>query len=469
MALLQVKTECGLIQGLPSANQAISVFKGIPFAAPPVGELRWKDPQPPKAWSGTLEAYKFAPIPWQVRMMSEGGGAVNTSEFYVIEHERSEDCLYLNVWTPAKSTDEKLPVGVYFHGGGHNTGYSYLQAYDGDGFAKRGIVFVTIGYRLNVFGFLAHPLLSAESPHKTSGNYGTLDQVAGVEWVKRNIAAFGGDPDNITIFGQSGGGSSVQQLSITPLAKGLFKRAIMQSGGGFRGPRNIWDASLTKAEELGQMFFKYMGFNNLTEARALAAEDVLNGMARFCGDKVIWAGDDSKGPDGMPPFRFNVIVDGYVQPYDTVAMLKDGKHHDVDYMIGCTANESEGAVIQSVGWCENELIIGRKPSYMYYFTYVPPGAEKIGAHHSVEHHFVFQTFVRSKRAYGAFDFDLSNELADYWANFIKTGNPNPKGSDLWQKYTKEAPMALNIGKERKMTKVPMSDSMLKEMNQRLGR
>ena len=164
MALLQVKTENGIVEGLPAGNQAVSVFKGIPFAKAPVGELRWKAPQPAENWDGVLQAYKFAPIAMQPRFVSEGGGtSLAAQEFYVVEFPMSEDCLYLNVWTPAKSADEKLPVAVYIHGGGYETGYSYLNAYDGEGFAKRGVIMVTVSYRLNVFGFLAHPDLAAEN------------------------------------------------------------------------------------------------------------------------------------------------------------------------------------------------------------------------------------------------------------------------------------------------------------------
>ena len=258
MALLQVKIESGIVEGIPGWNQAVGLFRGIPYAAPPVGELRFKEPQPAKPWDGVLKAYNYGNISYQERRASEGGGDLIGNEFYCVDWPRSEDCLYLNVWTPANSAEEKLPVGVYLHGGGYAQGYGHLNCYDGEGFAKRGCITVTLNHRLGIFGYLAHPELTAENEHHSSGNYGVLDIIAALKWVKRNIAAFGGDPDKITVFGQSGGGSKVMTMIASPLTKGLITGAIMQSGGGLtrvRGeltlaeaekkgaPRNCWPAS----------------------------------------------------------------------------------------------------------------------------------------------------------------------------------------------------------------------------------
>jgi len=313
MALLKAKTKNGWVEGLPSSNQRISLFKGLPFAAPPVDELRWKAPQPVKSWDGVRTAYKFADIAMQERFASEGGNVFARDEFYVHEYPINEDCLYLNVWTPAKTADEKLPVAVYFHGGGFRTGYSYLNAYDGDGFAKRGMVVVTLAYRLNVFGFLAHPELTAEDPHHSSGNYGPLDMVAGLKWVKENIAAFGGDPDDIGIFGQSAGGMSVRLMSATPLTKGIFKRAIIQSAGGLMSFSKERDITLSEAEKQGEEFFDFMGVKNVEEARRLSAEQVLDGMCRF--DKEVHR------------FMNAPNADGYVLPQKEVDLCRQGLHH----------------------------------------------------------------------------------------------------------------------------------------------
>ncbi len=487
MALLHAKTTSGWVEGLPSGNQRISVFKGIPFAAPPVGDLRWKAPQPVKPWEGVLTAYKFADIAMQERFASEGGNVFAKEEFYVLEFPMNEDCLYLNVWTPAKSEDERLPVAVYFHGGGMRTGYSYLNAYDGDGFAKRGMVFVTIAYRLNVFGFLAHPELTAEDPHHSSGNYALLDQVAAIKWVKENIAAFGGDPDNIGIFGQSAGGMSVRYMSVTPLTKGDFKRAIIQSGGGMMYPTMLVDWSLADSEKQGKELFDFLNVKTVGEARSLAAEKILAGMCRF--DKEVHY------------FNNAATVDGYLLQGSEVEICRHGGQHDIDYMLGCTKDEfgamgsipsanwikaeayhlygeaakqfleivkpedtayynneihqhrmSDEMLAGALSWCEMQNKLGRKPAYMYFFTQVPPGNEV--AFHSAEHHYVFQTYTRSNLPYSGRDFDLSNTLADYWANFLKTGNPNSEGLPKWNPYTIEEPQAMDINYDLHMVSMP---------------
>ncbi|WP_434310094.1 carboxylesterase/lipase family protein [Hominifimenecus sp. rT4P-3] len=487
MALLQAKTENGLVEGLPAGNQMVSLFKGIPFAKAPVGDLRFRAPEPAEPWEGIYPAYRFAPIAMQPRFASEGGNTLAAREFYVVEFPRSEDCLYLNIWTPAKSAEENLPVAVYFHGGGFETGYSYLNAYDGEGFAKRGIVFVSIAYRLNVFGFLALDELAQEDAHGSTGNYGTMDQVAGLEWVKRNIAAFGGDPEQITIFGQSAGGFSVMNLCASPLTDGLFQRAIMQSGGGL-ARKGALNPTMQEAKRRGQEFLKFVGANNVAEARKLPADFLVEKYQEFKSYIGI----------GIP---FAPAVDGYVNPMLPEEYFLQGKHTVKDTMIGSTADEmrhkdaalpssdtllqmaksygsradefltaiqsespekcrkhfedpvGDGMLAASIAWCENQNKLGRKPAFMYYFTYVPPGAEETGAHHSVEHHYVFQTLVRSLRPYTGHDYDLSNQLADYWANFIKTGDPNGAGKKSWEPYIKETQKTLIIGEACEMKKM----------------
>ena len=505
MSLNQVRTESGIVEGYPGGNQFITVFKGIPFAKPPVGDLRWRAPQPCDPWDGVLKAYQFGNIAMQPRFVSEGGGtSLAAQEFYVRDYPMSEDCLYLNIWTPAKTGGEKLPVAVYIHGGGYETGYSYLNAYDGEGFAKRGVVMVTVAYRVNVFGFLSHPALAAEDPNDSSGNYGLMDLVAAIEWVRRNIAGFGGDPDNISLFGQSAGGGCVQNLCATPLLKGKIRHAIMQSSGGV-SKNNFGDCrSRAEDEEIGKRFFEFLGVKDPAGARALPAELVEEKYKEFKNTSFY----------GM---LFIPNVDGYVLPEDPADYFLAGKQDDIEYMVGCTRDEMRrpgapapspeqlkkdaaryGAYAEqylerigaedpekvqpcfedpignsflsaALAFCENQNDLDRKPAYMYYFTYVPPGAEEMGAHHSVEHHYVFQTLVRSKRPYTGFDFDLSNELADYWANFVRTGNPNPAGTDLWKPYTAEAPEGLIIGKERKMGEIPRLPNVQFQIEYSLGK
>ena len=506
MALTQVKTENGIVEGYPAGNQNITVFKGIPFAKPPVGDLRWRAPEPAENWEGVRRCYQFGNICVQKRFISEGGGTgLAAQEFYVRDYPMSEDCLYLNIWTPAKTGEEKLPVAVYIHGGGYETGYSYLNAYDGEGFAKRDIVMVTVAYRLNVFGFLATPELTAEDPHGSSGNYGTMDLVAAVEWVRRNIAAFGGDPENLSLFGQSAGGGCVQNLCASPLMKGKIRNAIFQSSGGISRGSLLDSPSRETAEQRGTAFLEFCGAKNLAEARALSAEYLIRKYQEYSGAGY-----------GM---LFPPAVDGYVLPEDPAVYFLEGKHDDIHYMVGCTKDEMRrpGAPAPSreelaafakkrygaervdaflaqihaddpeavqpmfedqmgndflsadLAFCENQNDLGYNPAYLYYFTYVPPGAGATGAHHSVEHHYVFQTLLRSKRPYTGFDFELSNELADYWANFIKTGNPNPEGKETWKPYTAEAPEGLIIGRERRMERVPEMPNVTFQKNYSLGK
>ncbi len=494
MAILKVKTKDGWVEGIPGGNQAVSLFRGIPYAAPPVGELRWKAPQPVKPWDGVLKAYKFTNICWQERRASEGGNDVIGNEFYCLDHPLSEDCLYLNVWTPALTGDEKLPVGVYFHGGGYSAGYGFLNCYDGEGFAKRDCVFVTVTHRLNLFGFIAHPWLSAENERHISGNYGALDLVAALKWVNENIAAFGGDPEKVTIFGQSGGGDKTKTMVVTPLTKGLVTRAIMQSGGGLSGKNNA--RTMEEVEEFGVKFFEYMGFKNLEEARAADPQALTEGLIAYTkGDK---AASRVLGP----------CIDGYLLPKNPNEMFLKGEFPDLDYMVGCTEREfvNEGATLPALeeakatgaalfgeenvdkyikalhleddpatalemykyytnmtgdmlasdfAWCENQINLGRRPAYQYYMTLVPPGAEY--AHHSAEHHYVFQTLIRSKRPYTGRDWDLSNALADYWSNFIKTGNPNDGKNPEWTPYTADSKKGMEITYDLHMIEVPKND------------
>ena len=498
MALLQVKTHSGIVEGLPAWNQAVTVFRGIPYAAPPVGDLRWKAPQPVEPWEGVRQCFQFGNICYQERRASEGGGDIIGNEFYCVDWPRSEDCLYLNVWTPAKSPEEKLPVGVYLHGGGYAQGYGHLNCYDGEGFAKRGCVIVTLNHRLGIFGYLAHPELTAESEYCASGNYGVLDLIAALRWVRDNIAAFGGDPDRVTVFGQSGGGMKVTTMIASPLAKGLIHGAIMQSSGGLERTRGGMTTTLDKAEEAGADILKAMGYASLEEARQATQEELLEGVMEY----------KKHHPEVDPMMMFCPITDGYVFPESWNDLFASGRYPDLPTMIGCTADEMErkltelpslevvnatadglfgpgyqeqfrkaihydtdkgyalrmfnkyvmmtgGTQAADVAWCENQLLQGKTPAYRYYLTLVPPSAEN--AHHSAEHQYVFQTLTKSKRPYTGRDWDLSNQLADYWANFIKTGNPNGEGLPEWTPHTADSPLAMDIDYDLHMFESPTND------------
>lgn len=462
-----VKTNYGLIQGLPGNNQFITVFKGIPFAKPPVGNLRWKAPEDPEPWEGILTAYKYKNIPWQDRFSSEGVNTLASSEFYVRDYTRDEDCLYLNIFTPAKSSSDNLPVCIYIHGGGFETGYSYLNAYDGESFAKEGIVFVTITYRLNAFGFLATEELLEEDLHSSTGNYGTLDQIKAINWVKENIQSFGGNPNDITLMGQSAGGASVQNMCQTELTNNYFNKAIMQSGGGlnYHGPLEPLD--LNVAIRRGEEFLNYLNVKTIKEARQLNAEYILNKYLEF-----------KKANDNI--LLFLPTIDNYVFKEDSYSFFIKGYNRNIKFLIGSVADEMRnknlflsnsekllyaknrfknmssnfidyimeddvlpnkyfqdliGSEIISSGiaFCENEANKNNRLCYLYHFKYIPPGAEDVGAHHSVEHHYVFQTLNRSFRNYTLKDYALSLNLSKAWANFIKKGDPNTKNLK-WNPY-----------------------------------
>ena len=507
MAILQAKTEGGMVEGLPGWNQAVTLFRGIPYAAPPVGENRWKDPQPVIPWEGVFKAYNFGNICYQDRRPSEGGNDIIGQEFYCLDWPRDEDCLYLNVTTPAKSVDEKLPVCVYFHGGGYSQGYGHLNCYDGEGFAKRGVIYVSINHRLGPFGFLAHPELTAESPHHSSGNYGLIDLVAALKWIRNNIANFGGDPDKISIFGQSGGGNKVMSMVVTPLTNGMLKGAIMQSGGGLnRGCGKT--PTQAENEQKGVEFFEALGVKTLAEARAKSQEEIMDAVHKMSGN-----------PMGL----FNANIDGYLFPEDWNDMIVKGDYEDINLMIGCTAEEflmpnakagtreeviADGErrfgpgkgeeflaamkydtdkdyadlMYQTIAnmtgetfagdraWVEMQTANGKKPMYQYFLTIVPPGADN--AHHSAEHQYVFQTLLRSSRPYAGPDYDLSNQLASYWANFFKNGDPNGEGLPEWTPYCAENRKALEINYGPHMIDEPRTDNevinMMVERDKTIG-
>ena len=293
-AAAQVKTSAGLLEGEASADGAVRAYKGVPFAAPPVGALRWQAPQPPAPWSGVRKAVKFGARCEQGPIFGD----------MIFRDEPSEDCLYLNVWTPAAKPDDRLPVMVWIHGGGFQAGSASEPRQDGERLARKGVVVLTVNYRLGVFGFFAHPELTAESPHKASGNYGLLDLVAALRWVQANVAAFGGDPRNVTIFGESAGSFAVSALMASPLAQGLFHRAIGESGAFFTtGPQPLAPRSLAASEEQGRKFATGLGAESLAALRAKPAADVLQAALK------------------TQPW-FAPGIDGHVLPQDVAAISR---------------------------------------------------------------------------------------------------------------------------------------------------
>ena len=447
----------GVIQGV--VEDDMMIFKGIPFAAPPVGELRWKAPQPVIPWEGVLNADQFGPSP------------VSSMGF---PQDASEDCLYLNVWTPAKSPNEDLPVMVWIYGGGFAMGTSSF--YDGAAIAREGVVLVTINYRVGRLGYFAHPALSAENPEHVSGNYGILDQIAALKWVQDNIAAFGGDPSKVTIFGESAGGISVSMLCASPLAKGLFRGAISQSGSSF-GPIRAKSypgenmKSLAMFEKEGEEYGKSI---NATTAEALRALDAVEVSRQTVVTGGAWP-----------------IVDGYVIPDDQYKMYEAGNYNDVALLIGYNADEGDsfgftedpvehvaavreryelyadslldvyplengkvGKTTRDLGrdsafgwgtwtWGRLQNQTGTQPVYMYYFDQDPmyPEGDRRYGHrspHGQDVDFVFQSVRPSNNPT---DQALAKYMLKYWTNFAKYFNPNGDQSDselpAWPLFTNE--------------------------------
>jgi para-nitrobenzyl esterase len=457
-----VKVDGGQIGGVTAGG--VRVFKGIPFAAPPVGELRWKPPQPVVAWTGVKRAETFGP---QCPQAPYPPG----SPYAMAPAPMSEDCLYLNVWTAAPAND-KRPVMVWIHGGAWTRGSGATPAYDGTPLAKKGVVVVTTNYRLGPLGFLAHPELTAESPQHASGNYAILDHVAALQWVQKNIAAFGGDPSNVTIFGESAGSWSVNTTQATPLAKGLFHKAIGESGAQFaRTP------TLSQAEQGGVALAKAVGAESLKALRAVPAEKLA----------------------AVQSFRTSINVDGWVLPENVRTLFAQKKHSDVPVLVGSNANEwttlsspaqfpktmdafrqridgqfpglakefddvypvkSEADIAEAMlglgrdttftlemrTWARMVTAGGRK-AFLYQFTHVPPGpnAKTWGAYHAAEIGYVFGNLLNPTFRYTDTDRTLSDVMSSYWANFAKTGDPNGKGLPAWAAYDADAEPYLELG------------------------
>jgi para-nitrobenzyl esterase len=463
----QVKVDGGLVSGVADIDRSIVAFKGIPFAAPPVGHLRWRAPGPVVPWQGVRRADKFSASciqnvagerkPWTYEFMTHG--------------DISEDCLYLNVWTSAKSSAERRPVYVYLYGGGFSEGSAAVPVYDGGGLAKKGLVVVTLNYRVGVLGFLAYPELSRESDHRASGNYGLLDQIAALEWVHDNIARFGGDPNRVTIAGQSAGGMSVHDLTASPLAKDLFQRAIVESGGSNIDKVGIALSArgLAEAEADGNTFADARGAKSLKDLRAMSWQ------------KLTEAGP--RGPSA-PGLRFAPIVDGYSLPAPVRELFARGQQNDVVTLTGANKDELGGfgpqgpataesfrkraeqrfgvdadeflklypaatdeeaklaesqsirdqALVSMYLWAKERSKTAKTKVYEYLWDHAIPGpdAQRFGAFHTSEVPYVMNTLYMSDRPFTDADRRIAAMMSSYWANFAATGNPNGKDLPQWR-------------------------------------
>jgi len=478
-----VRVEQGLLAGTSGSSADVRVYRGIPFAAPPVGDLRWKAPQPALKWQGLRQAAEFSNACWQTQYPA--AAAIYQAKLPPL----SEDCLYLNIWTPAKSPKDKLPVMVWIHGGGFTRGYGGSRAYDGEALARKGAVIVTINYRLGIFGFFAHPALSAESGHHASGNYALLDQIAALQWVQKNIAAFGGDPARVTIFGESAGSWAVNVLMASPLAKGLFQRAIGESGGSFSPMKTLAEAE-SEGAALAVSLTLTLAAGAKAEARdKSSAQSILKTLRAEPAEELLKA---SQAETVRP------MVDGWVLPQDIATIFAQGKQNDVPLIVGYNADEGTtlapqaanlkatmftAGVYQRYGsqadamlkiypaasdeqavssfysayrdqvfgwemrtWARTATKTGHQPAYLYYFSRRPPGPQsaRLRAFHAAEIAYVFGTFVWPFPWEDA-DKKLSDAMTSYWVNFAASGNPNGGNLVKWPAYNAKDDQALEFG------------------------
>jgi para-nitrobenzyl esterase len=454
-----VKIAEGELQGV--IEDGVASFKGIPFAAPPVGDLRWKAPQPPQPWTGVKVADKFSPGPIQNAAMAALMGGPNNF---------SEDCLYLNVWTAAKAADEKRPVMVWIYGGAFLGGMTSIPLYDGAKLAQKGVVLVSIAYRVGPFGFLAHPELSAESG-KGSGAYGIQDQVAGLRWVKDNIARFGGDPSRVTIFGESAGGISVSMLTAVPAARGLFQRAISQSGGSMAPVKQRSEAgesvpSLKLAEATGKSFLSKLGANNIQAARALSAEQIQKaagavGLFWPTADGDVLLGDqyelylagkfnDTPVLVGTNSDEGAMFVRGEVTPAAFEKRIRDSYGPAADAILTVYPHATEGEAFRSTkdifretafawhtwAWAKLQSRNGKGKAFVYYFDH-RTSTSPDGSNHAAEIAYVFGNMGGRGGAPQPEDVALSDLITSYWVNFAKSGDPNGPGLPEWPAFTEK--------------------------------
>lgn len=414
--------EGGQIVGVETPTEGVTVYRGIPYAAPPVGDLRWKEPQPVVAWDSIKVADTFGAPSLQAK--HNVGDFYQKEFFFDGDPEYSEDCLFLNIWTPAASkTDAKLPVAMWIHGGAFTGGWGHEPEMDGEAWAERGVILVTINYRLGIFGFMAHPELSAESEHHVSGNYGILDQLAAIKWIRRNIEQFGGDPEQITIFGQSAGAMSVKTLIASPLVDGLIKGAIIQSGGGLGQSRH--SASLEAAETVGKNFSDFANYQSIADMRNASYSELVEASKKFS--------DETQTRLILSP-----IIDNYLSPlsFDSAAMAN--KITNIHYMIGSTTDDIRGLDASLNEFCFNREEMGKYPAYQYRFARKMPGDEA-GAFHSSELWYIFHTTELCWRPLVEADVTLSDRMVDNWTNFVKYGNPNDENSNQWEPCTRNNP------------------------------
>ena len=418
----EVKVEEGIVRGLPAADPRISVFKGIPFAKAPVGKLRFAPPQPAEKWDGVKECYKFSAVPIQPGACENPPDEDLYGKEWSVDTElpMSEDCLYLNVWTPARRADENLPVYFWIFGGGWQVGNASEMEFDGERIARRGIIVVTINYRVNLFGFTCHKEITAEYPDNPA-NFGLQDQQMALKWVSKNIKAFGGNPDNITIGGQSAGGGSVLFHIENPESRKYFKRAVVESGVFFNPFHNLFpDRSVSDAEKIGQEFFEFCGAKNLEEARKLTSQD-------------LWKKWDEWGGFSKSAMTWAPIIDEQFSRGDIISAVEKKGVTPPPLFIGYTSDEFIDNGINTIELGIRKLVKAEEKrglkgkNYVYKFDVPIPGWDNPGKFHSVDLWFFFETLAKCWRPFSGVHYDISRKMCNYMCNFIKTGNPNDNG------------------------------------------
>ncbi len=465
------KVDSGTLEGTVNTDSSVRIFRGVPFAAPPVGNLRWQAPQPVQPWTGVRKADDYGAPCMQGKVFGD-----------IVSHKpMSEDCLTLVIWAPAHPAAKRLPVYVWYYGGGFAAGSGDEPRYDGESFAKKGIVVVNVNYRLGVFGFFSHPDLTKESPHHASGNYGLLDQVAGLQWVRRNIAAFGGDPHRVTIGGESAGSLSVSALMASPLSRNLFQQAVGESGAFFGAVGGRGSNSLADTEKQGAAFAASIGATSLDDLRAKSADDLLKAAMKMNNGLGFWPN-----------------VDGYFLPAGVQAIFAEGKQSQVPLLAGWNGDEIRMSVtlakvkptaktfsdrlhqqfkdkaddalkvypastdeeaVRSAGdfASDNFIVFGTwkwldmqaksgQPVYRFEFDRAVPipdamkamasGLKSLGAAHASELEYVFNMLPSKKADWQPEDQQVAETMNTYWANFIKTGSPDGPGLAPWPNFTK---------------------------------